>query len=120
MALKRALRLRKNRDFQRVRQQGHSTTSRLLVLAWIANELAGSRIGFVVSKRISKHAVERNRIKRFLSEAIRPSLHELPIGWDIVLSARSSIVTADLDRLKQDVEMLLRKAQLLEPAPEEE
>lgn len=116
MALNRALRLRKNRDFQQVRQQGRSVSSRLLVLAWMPNDLARMRIGIVVSKRISKHAVIRNHIKRLLGEAIRASLPELSGGWDVIFSARSLILTADLPILQQDVRALLRRAQLLAPA----
>jgi ribonuclease P protein component len=116
VALNRALRLRKNSDFQRVRQQGRSVSSRLLILAWMPNNLARVRIGIVVSKRISKHAVKRNYSKRLLSEAIRPFLPELSGGWDVVLSARSSILLANLPVLQEDVGMLLRRAQLLRPA----
>ena len=115
MALNRALRLRKGREFQRVRQQGRSITSRLLILAWMPNEVARLRIGIVVSKRISKLAVERNYIKRLLSEAIRHILPELPVGWDIVLSARSYAKTVDLQTLEQDIVTLLHQAQLLTP-----
>jgi ribonuclease P protein component len=113
VALNRALRLRKNRDFQRVRQQGRSVASRFLILAWVPNDLSRVRVGIVVSKRISKHAVARNYSKRLLGEAIRPFLSELSGGWDVVLSARSSLLTADLAALRQDVEMLLRRARLL-------
>ena len=113
MALKRELRLRKTKEFQQVRQRGRSLASRLLILAWMPNEVARLRIGFVVSKRISKHAVERNYIKRLLSEAIRPSLPELSRNWDIVLSARNGAVTADVHTLEQDIIALLRRAGLL-------
>ena len=116
MALKRALRLRKSSEFQRVRQQGRSITSRLLTLAWMPNNVAQLRIGFVVSKRISKHAVERNHLKRLLGEAIRPSLPKLSPGWDIVLGARKDTLTADLHTLEQDIPALLRRARLLDPA----
>ena len=115
VALNRALRLRKSREFERVRQQGRSVASRLLILAWIPNKEARLRIGFVVSKRISKHAVVRNYIKRLLSEAIGAHLAELPAGWDIVISARNPIVLADLQALKKDMSTLLRRAKLLEP-----
>jgi ribonuclease P protein component len=115
MALNRELRLRKTSEFQRVRQQGQNLASRLLILAWMPNEVARLRIGFVVSKRISKHAVERNYIKRLLSEAIRPSLPELPRNWDIVLSARNAAITADVHTLEQDITALLRRAGLLGP-----
>jgi ribonuclease P protein component len=114
VALNRALRLRKNSDFQRVRQQGRSTASRLLILAWAPNEQAVLRVGFVVSKRISKHAVKRNYIKRLLSEAVRPVLSDLPSGWDIVFSAKSQVIGVHLPVLAQDVSQLLRRARLLE------
>jgi ribonuclease P protein component len=116
VTLNRALRLRKGSDFQRVRQQGRSITSRLLILAWIPNEVTTLRVGFVVSKRISKLAVKRNRIKRLLSEAIRPVLPEVSGGWDIVISARQAIVDADLSTLQHDIVTLLRRARLLEAA----
>ncbi|GLV58404.1 ribonuclease P protein component [Dictyobacter sp. S3.2.2.5] len=114
MALNRAFRLRKNSDFQRVRQQGGSTASRLLILAWKPNDQATLRVGFVVSKRISKRAVQRNYIKRLLAEAVRPLLADIPPGWDIVFSARNQIVGVRLPVLIQDVSTLLRRARLLE------
>ena len=114
VALNHALRLRKNSEFERVRQQGRSITSRLLILAWMPNEIAKLRIGFVVSKRISKHAVDRNYIKRLLSEAVRAALPQLPSGLDIVISARPQATTADLRTLEQDLFALLQRARLLE------
>src|SRR3989442_636888 len=113
VALNRALRLRKSNEFQRVLQQGRSITSRLLVLSWIPNDVGRSRIGLVVSKRISKQAVERNHIKRLLSEAIRPVLHALPTGWDIVFRARNQAIAADVHMFEQDIATLLRQAGLL-------
>jgi len=68
----------------------------------------------VVSKRISKHAVVRNYSKRLLSEAIRPSLDELSGGWDVVISARHSILDADLNLITHDITTLLRRARLLD------
>ncbi|HEU5231017.1 MAG TPA: ribonuclease P protein component [Ktedonobacteraceae bacterium] len=120
MALNRALRLRKSSDFQRVRQQGRSISSRLLMLACVPNNLSSVRIGFVVSKRISKHAVVRNHLKRLLGEAIRPMLADLPIGWDIVISAKNQTLGADLRIITQDVAILLRRAQLLSSQGQQE
>ncbi len=114
MALKRALRLRKNKDFQRVRQQGRTTASRLLILTFATNDLATLRIGFVVSKRVSKRAVERNYVKRLLSEAIRPMLVGIPTGWDLVISAKTSSIGVKLSDLLDDLRILLRRAKLLD------
>ncbi|HEX9133059.1 MAG TPA: ribonuclease P protein component [Ktedonobacteraceae bacterium] len=118
MALNYAVRLRKNSEFQRVRQQGRSLMSPLLILAWMPNDVAKIRVGFVVSKRISKRAVDRNYIKRLLSEAMRVFLPRLPSGLDIVVSARQKASMVDLRTLEQDLLALLRKARLLEARPE--
>ena len=115
MALSRVWRLRSNSDFQRVKQQGQSIASRLLILAWHPNEAAQLRIGFVVGKRISKRAVQRNYIKRLLGEAVRDVLPDLPVNMDIVFTARGQIAAADLRALRQDIRVLLQRAKLLAP-----
>ena len=114
MALQRAFRLRKSSEFLRVRQQGRSFPSRLLMLAFVTNESDAVRIGIVVSKRVSKHAVDRNRLKRQLSEVIRPLLPGLPRGTDIVLTVRNPALNADVHILREQVIMLLHRARLLE------
>jgi ribonuclease P protein component len=117
VALKRAARLRKSGDFQRVRQQGRSISSRLLILAWSPNEIGRARIGFVVSRRISKLAVERNHLKRLLSEAVRESIPDILPGIDIVISARNAASAATLQTLTGDIRILLQRARLLAAAP---
>jgi ribonuclease P protein component len=115
VALSRVWRLRSTSDFQRVRQRGQSISSRLLILAWHPNEAARIRIGFVVSKRISTRAVQRNYIKRLLGEAVRDVLADLPASLDIVVTARGQAASADLRALRRDIRVLLQRAQLLAP-----
>jgi len=117
VALSRVWRLRSNSDFQRVRQQGQSISSRLLILAWHPNEVAQLRIGFVVGKRISKRAVQRNYLKRLLGEAVRDALPDLPANVDIVFTARGAAATAELQALKQDMQAILQRAKLLAASP---
>ena len=117
MALNRAVRLQKNSEFQRVKQQGHSIVSPLLVLAWMPNDIAKTRVGFVVSKRVAKHAVDRNHLKRLLGEAMRGLLPQLPGDIDVIVSARQKANTANLRILEQELIILLRRARLLETSP---
>jgi ribonuclease P protein component len=113
VALKRAVRLRNSGDFQRVRQQGRSVSSRLLILVWSPNDSGRTRIGFVVSKRIAKQAVERNRLKRLLGEAVRGYLPDILPGMDIVISARNATGAAPLSTLSNEIRILLQRAKLL-------
>ena len=76
----------------------------------VVNNLELSRYGFSVNKPLGK-AVVRNRIKRLLKEIVR----SLPIksGWDIVFIARRGAIEADYYQLKQSIERLLIRADLL-------
>ena len=85
----------------------------LAVRQGLSHDEAHLRIGFVISKRVSKHAVARNYFKRLLSEATRSVLARISGSWDIVLSAKHQITSADLPTLTDDITVLLRRARLL-------
>ena len=110
--MKRKYRLRRNSDFQRVRQVGKSYASPIMVLAFLRNELEYSRFGFVVSKRLGK-AVIRNKIKRRIREATRLKMSQIKPGFDIVLIARNRINQASYLEVSQSLEHLLKAADLL-------
>lgn len=118
--MKRKYRLRRNSDFQRVRHVGQSYASPLLVLAFLRNNLAHSRFGFVVSKKLGK-AVRRNKIKRRIKEATRLRLENISSGYDLVFIARQRAADANYWELAAAVENLVKRAHLWhdEPAPGE-
>jgi len=109
--MKRFYRLRRNSDFQRVRQSGKFKASPLLVLAFLRNELDHSRFGFAVSKRIG-NAVQRNKIKRRMREAIRLRLSHIKPGFDCVFIARQPIREATYQDIEQTLEYLLNRNDL--------
>jgi ribonuclease P protein component len=114
----RDLRLRDSRDFDRVRKTGRSWSARLLVLAVLPNDRGTNRYGFATGKRIGG-AVQRNRAKRLMREAVRARHAHLSQGYDVLLIARN---TFDMDttfsEVAEQMDVLLRKAGLeAAPAP---
>jgi len=81
-------------------------------LCVLPNELPYSRFGFSVSSRIG-NAVERNRIKRRLREAMRLRMDTLQPGWDIVFIAKYPIRSADFHEMDAACARLIRRAHLL-------
>ena len=108
--MKRAYRLRKPDQFQRARRDGRSWSTPLVALNAVGNKRRGTRCGFVVGKRIG-NAVERNRARRRLREAVRLVFERIVPGWDLVFVARSpSVATIEFTELQATVELLLRRA----------
>jgi ribonuclease P protein component len=112
--LKKELRIRKQKDFENVFEKGFYLSDRFLTLKATENKMPFSRFGFVVSKKISKKAVERNRAKRLMSESIRLTNEKIKPGFDIVFISKSGIVNKSLEEIKESVEKLLKRSGLLE------
>ena len=62
----------------------------------------GPRVGFTVG-RVLGGAVERNRIKRRLREAVRGNLGSLTASVDVVINPKKSAMTVDFASLKNEV-----------------
>jgi len=70
-------------------------------------------IGFIISTKLSKLAVQRNRIKRQLKAAIYPQLKNLHPNYQLVLLAKHPIKTASFIEIKKTLNNLLITAQVL-------
>jgi len=102
--------LTKAAQYALVYNKGSSWVSDLVVMKVLPNELALSRYGFSVSRRVGE-AVVRNRVKRLLREILR--LTPLQPGWDLIFIARPRVASAKYDNLEKSVRGLLSRARLL-------
>jgi ribonuclease P protein component len=101
-------RLLRHADFERVYQQGrrhfaeHMTVFYLTREGETADGRVGSRVGFTVSKALGG-AVQRNRMKRRLREAVR--LHGVPgeLNADIVINPKRTLLTVEFSELRNEM-----------------
>jgi ribonuclease P protein component len=106
-------RLHRTSDIQRVRRIGKSYAHPLLVLVAAKGIPPARRVAVSAGKRVGG-AVQRNRAKRRLREAVRPLMDSLAEGWDLLLVARPGAVTADYADLAGAVRLLFQKAGVLD------
>lgn len=107
-------RLKKENDFQRVFEKGKGFNESFLFLKVFNREdQRQSRFGFVVSIKISKKAVVRNKLKRRLREIVRSKLDQIKPGRDVVVVTQPGIETQSFPQLKQNLLQLLKEAKIL-------
>ncbi len=107
--MQRDFRLRRSRDFARLRIEGQAYHSRWLVVSVLPNGLSHNRYGFVTSKQIGK-AVTRNHVRRLMREAVRLYHPRLRPGFDVVLVARQPIIEETFTAIQRIVKELLERA----------
>ncbi len=110
--MQRKFRLTRSTDFKRVRRTGKSYAHPFVVLVVQASEVPRVRVGVTAGRSVGG-AVQRNRAKRLLREAIRPLLPDLLPGWDIVLIARKALPAESLQDIRQALTGLLRRAEII-------
>jgi ribonuclease P protein component len=106
--------LKDKEDFEKVEKEGRLFQSDSFGVAVLERRDTGSpRFGFIVSGKISKEAVQRNRIKRALSEAMRYELATIKKGVDVVFLAKQICTKKSTDVLMREVKEVLPKVGIL-------
>ncbi len=103
--------IKKNQEFQRVFEKGHSIYGRYLVVYFLNTANPVTRFGFCVGKKIGT-AVKRNRYKRLFREAVNTTFNADFEGCDILLVARSNIRFATLENIKSEIIHILGKIKI--------
>ena len=116
-------RIKKKKDFEIIFKKGASFKNNLFILRFLKNSLGKNRFGFVVSQKVSKKAVVRNKVRRRLTESIKKEIEKtFPViqeafqakaGIDLVIIALSGIEKKDFSEIKDTVSSALTKAKII-------
>ena len=126
--LRKENRVTKKKDIERIFKKGKGFKEDFLILKTVKNNLNNSRFCFIVSKKISKKAVIRNKVKRILREAIKlnlklsgfqslaggekEDLFFLSSSTDNLFIALTGIEKKEFKQINEVVEKLLKKAKI--------
>jgi ribonuclease P protein component len=99
-------RINLRKEFSVLKKNGKMLNSESFGLLCVKNAKE-QKFGFIVSTKISKKAVERNLIRRRLSEIVR-QLPTLPKVSGVFL-CKKTILNKNYQELKQEIENIFRK-----------
>ena len=97
-----------------VYKNGQAERSSLMVVKYTKNpHRKNSRFAVVVSKKVLKSAVCRNRVRRRIYEIIRHELPQLQFDWDVVVIVVSAeVLSVSHQQLVVSIKSLLSQADL--------
>lgn len=108
-------RLKKRSSFARVELSGKLYQFPLFGLGILnRKDEDPSLFGFVISTKISKKAVTRNKIKRILSEEVRQNYEKIKQGYDVVFLVKPSILNKKDIEIKKEVIKALSNVSILQ------
>lgn len=100
-------------DFSKLRHKRPAFCGKYFSLIVKTDDTGESKIGFIISSKVSKKAVERNKIKRVLSGIVKKHLKEIENGGLIVFLINRRIVGVLEDELENEVEKSFKQVKLI-------
>ncbi len=106
-------RLKKPREISRVFKQGRGVSNPELLVRSARNGNAESRLVVIVSKKVSKRATVRNRLRRQIVGVAQRGWQTVAPGYDIVVTVRADLSAKTAAQLEKLVVEVLTKADLI-------
>jgi len=110
--LPRINRIKNKKDFEAIFKNSKSFKNSFFIFKIAKSNLGFNRFGFVVSQKVSKKAVVRNKVRRRLVEAVKSESKDANGGKDVVIIALPRIAEADFWEIKEAVKSMLTKTGL--------
>jgi len=111
--LPRKYKLKKDNDFKKIFNKGRYYQKDFIKIKLLENDLEINRFGLVIGLKISKKAVQRNKIKRQLEEIIQSELEQIRKGIDIIILVQPEIIEKEYQEIKEVLIRLFKKSKII-------
>jgi ribonuclease P protein component len=111
--LKKENRIRLKNNFDQVFKHGTSFYYKMLGVKVLSNKLDLSRLGVVVSTKVSKKAVKRNQLKRIIRDFFQDNLEKIEKGKDVIIITLPDIENKEKSEIKEVLFKAFKKMNLL-------
>lgn len=109
-------RLKGSQSFKKIAQGSRPFHSSYFILKKLlaSDRCLPSQFGFVISAKVSKKSTVRNQLKRRMSDIICFNIKRIKNGLGVMLLVKNQAVGKSYQEIKEDLEILLKKAGLLQ------
>ncbi|MCZ2845392.1 MAG: ribonuclease P protein component [Candidatus Bathyarchaeota archaeon] len=104
----------RRKEVKEVVRKGITYRGKSLVLKTVKNKLPFSRWSFIVPSRVSKEAIERNRLKRLIREGFQKEIRDIKPGFDGIILARATALKQNYKEINKEIDNLLKVSGLKE------
>ncbi|MDD5749423.1 MAG: ribonuclease P protein component [Patescibacteria group bacterium] len=112
--LPKANRLTKNQTIKDLAQKGKSFFLPEFSIKYLAKDNKGgdSQFAFVVSAKVDKRAVVRNRLTRQMREVVRSFLPNLSNGYFVLIIAKKKALNLDFAKIREQFSFAFKKIKI--------
>jgi len=107
--LKKINRIGNRKEFLEVKNNGEMIYSPIFGALVLKKDDDLKKFGFVISKKISKRAVDRNKIKRRMTEVLRDYLDKFENGTRMIFLAKKEILNKKVEEIEVEIKKCLKK-----------
>lgn len=111
--LQQSFRLRSSVDFSKTYKYGRSINSANFYIKYLATKQPVSKLAVVISKKVAKKAVVRNKIRRRFIEAIRQKWQIITPGYNIIITIKSDVSSKNQAEIQAEILNSLKRAHLI-------
>lgn len=105
-------RLTKDKEFDAVFKRGRSNYDKIVGVKIMANKADVNRFGILISSKVSKKAVIRNKLKRQIRDILFKENDFLKVGYDFVIITLPEIRDKDSAEIKEALLNSFKKLRL--------